>query len=553
MAANRGVARTTARWLRRNARVAAALLVLFAGAAAGASVARADGDPGSDVLVYQNLFAGSTAGLTIQQQAQLGDLLKAAAAAHFPIRVAIIAGPADLGAVTALWREPRAYARFLGLELSLAYKQRLLVVMPNGFGFNWPGHSPAAAYARLARVPLSSRGGLVAATKSAVQTLAAGNGMKLGTPAHPAGATAASSAPSGASGNTTTAPGQAADSRAALLAVAAIAIVSMLLAIRYGLRRRRARRPGRSTAGVAARSWLSTRRRALPAVTVLCAVAVAAPIVALETLRAPATSASQDLAFNPHLDPGTRLSGRAPGFTLSDQFGRPASLRSYRGKVVMLAFNDSECTTLCPLTTTAMLDAKAMLGSEGSRVQLLGIDANPKAISLEDVLSYSELHGMLHAWRFLTGSLAQLRRVWRAYGVEAAIEHGLITHTPALFVIDPQGRKAKVYVTQQSYSAVGQFGKVLAEEASSLLPGNPRVHSDASYAPIAGLAPTAHVTLPRAGGGTLATRPGRSAQLYLFFDTWNRETTSLAGHLSALEPVCGSRGRRPPAPVDRRG
>jgi cytochrome c biogenesis protein CcmG/thiol:disulfide interchange protein DsbE len=532
--------------VRRRARVVALLAVMIT-AVAGASVARADGDPGSDVLVYQDLFAGSTAGLTIQQQAQLGDLLKTAAAAHFPIRVAIIAGAGDLGAVTALWHKPRAYARFLGIELSLAYKQRLLVVMPNGFGFNWPGHSSAAAYARLTGVPIRSSSGLVAATEAAVQTLAAASSIKLETPAHSAGAAGASSARSSTSGVTATVPGQAADSRVALLAVAGFAFVSLLLAVRYRLRRRRARHSAPATAP--ARSWRFTRRRALPAFAVLCAVAVAAPIVVLEAVRAPTTSASQELAFNPHLDPGTRLSGSAPGFTLSDQFGHPVSLRSYRGKVVMLAFNDSECTTICPLTTAAMLDSKAMLGSAGSRVQLLGIDANPKAISLEDVLSYSELHGMLHSWRFLTGSLAQLRRVWKAYKVEAAIQHGLITHTPALFVIGPQGRQAKVYVTQQSYSAVGQFGKVLAEEASNLLPGHPRVHSDASYAPIAGIPPTAHVMLPRAGGGTLSVGPGRSAHLYLFFDTWNRETTSLAGHLSSLNRYAAHAGATGPPPL----
>jgi cytochrome oxidase Cu insertion factor (SCO1/SenC/PrrC family) len=53
------------------------------------------------------------------------------------------------------------------------------------------------------------------------------------------------------------------------------------------------------------------------------------------------------------------------------------SLRSFRGRVVILAFDDSERTTVCPLTTTAMVDAKAMLGPASSRVQLLGIDANP--------------------------------------------------------------------------------------------------------------------------------------------------------------------------------
>ena len=201
------------------------------------------------------------------------------------------------------------------------------------------------------------------------------------------------------------------------------------------------------------------------------------------------------------------MSGAAPDFTLSDQFGQPVSLHSFRGKVVILAFNDSECTTICPLTTSAMLDAKAMLGRAGSRVQLLGIDANPASISLEDVWSYSELHGMLHAWHFLTGSLPQLKRVWKQYAVEAAIERGQITHTPALFVIDPHGRKARVYITQMSYTAIGQLGQLLAQEASSLLPGHPRVRSGLSYS----RAPVDHAgqltTLPRAGGGPFSSVP----------------------------------------------
>jgi cytochrome oxidase Cu insertion factor (SCO1/SenC/PrrC family)/thiol-disulfide isomerase/thioredoxin len=501
-----------------------------------AGVARADGDPGSDVLVYQDLFAGSSAGLSVQQQAQLGDLLKAASAARFPMRVAIIASPTDLGAVTALWRTPRSYARFLGLELSLAYKQRLLVVMPNGFGFNWPGHSTAATYATLARIPLGSGADLFGATQAAVRALAQSSGVKLATPTHAGGAGPAAARSGGGSGGSSSTPGQSADSRVALLAVVTVLLVGVILVVRVALRRRRATLPG--VAPVLSRGRLRVAaippRRALPAFAVLCAVAGATPIVLLEAFRTPGASPARSLAFNPALDPGTPLSGPAPDFTLSDQFGQPVSLRSYRGKVVLLAFNDSECTTVCPLTTQAMLDAKAMLGRAGSRVQLLGIDANPAAISLEDVTSYSQLHGMVHAWHFLTGSLPQLKRVWKAYAVEAAIEHGMITHTPALFVIDPQGRKAKVFITQQSYSAVGQLGKLLAHEASDLLPGHPPVHSSLSYAPITGIAPNAHVTLPRSGGGTLTLGPGRSAHLFLFLATWNRETTGLAGRLTSL-------------------
>ena len=94
--------------------------------------------------------------------------------------MAIIGGRTDLGWVTELWRSPQSYARFLGIELSLTYNQRLLVVMPNGLGINWPGHPTAPAYAALSRVAIGpGPGGLLAASETAVRTLAAASGVKL--------------------------------------------------------------------------------------------------------------------------------------------------------------------------------------------------------------------------------------------------------------------------------------------------------------------------------------------------------------------------------------
>ncbi len=175
----------------------AMLLAIACACAALAPLARADGDPGSDVLVYQDLFAGSDAGLSVAQQLQLGGLLKTAARAGFPVRVAIIASPSDLGAVTELWRNPRDYARFLGLELSLAYKQRLLVVMPNGFGFNWPGHQAAPDYRLLAGIKIGpGAGGLFGATSAAVRKLARAAGVNLPVPSR--AAASAATPPAGA-------------------------------------------------------------------------------------------------------------------------------------------------------------------------------------------------------------------------------------------------------------------------------------------------------------------------------------------------------------------
>ncbi len=273
-------------------------------------------------------------------------------------------------------------------------------------------------------------------------------------------------------------------------------------------------------------------RTVIPGVTLVVALVPITLLVVRQGSSAPSQAAA--LAANPELDPGTPIRGVAPDFTLSDQFGQPVSLRSFRGKVTILAFNDSECTTVCPLTTTAMMDAKAMLGPAASRVQLLGVDANPAAISVEDVWSYSELHGMLHSWRFLTGTLAQLKQVWKHYGIEAAIQRGQITHTPALFVISPRGELSRLYMTQMSYTAVPQLGQLLAQSASALLPGHPVVHADMSYARVQPTTPSSRATLPRAGGGTLELGPGKTPRLFLFFATWDQETSGLAGQLDAL-------------------
>ena len=247
--------------------------------------------------------------------------------------------------------------------------------------------------------------------------------------------------------------------------------------------------------------------------------------------------------MNPNLDLGSSLGGQpAPDIRLLNQFGQPMSLTQFRGKVVMLSFEDSECTTVCPLTTQSMLEAKQMLGAAGDQVQLLGVDANPTATSVADVLAYSRAHGMVNQWDFLTGSLAQLKATWGAYHIAVQIEQGQIDHTPALYVIDQRGREQKLYLTQMAYSSVGQSAQVLADELASLLPGHPRVASQQSLASITVQGPADHVTLPSAtgdtatgdtatGDATVELGPG-APHLVMFFATWLSEISDLKSELT---------------------
>ncbi|MCY0874810.1 MAG: SCO family protein [Firmicutes bacterium] len=197
-----------------------------------------------------------------------------------------------------------------------------------------------------------------------------------------------------------------------------------------------------------------------------------------EWANAPATLVAPKLAqaadYNPSVDPGTSLNRvKAPSFTLTDQFGQPVSLHSFRGKVVILAFIDSECTTVCPLTSVSMIDALHDLGPEASDVQLLAVNANPDARAVANVRDYSLAHGMMFHWRFLTGTLPQLQKVWHDYHMYSGIIHGQVDHTPGLYVIDQNGRERKLYLTQMAYAGIAAQGQILADEVQQVLhPGN---------------------------------------------------------------------------------
>jgi cytochrome oxidase Cu insertion factor (SCO1/SenC/PrrC family) len=282
-----------------------------------------------------------------------------------------------------------------------------------------------------------------------------------------------------------------------------------------------------------------TRRRAtwLAGVAAAAAIAVAgcSSQAAQPDSGAPMSAAEAAALQNPNLDTGTSMDNKAaPNFTLTNQFGQPMSLSQFKGRVVMLSFEDSECTNVCPLTTQSMVLAKELLGKAGSSVQLLGVDANPDATKVSDVMSYSRVHGMINQWDFLTGSLPQLKSVWNSYDIEVQIEAGAIDHTPALYIIDQQGKLQKVYLTTMAYSSVTQSAQVLASEISTLLPSHPKLSSLESLATVKTQSPTVNVSLPAADGtGTVPLGPGK-ARVVVFFATWLTETSNLKSELTSL-------------------
>jgi hypothetical protein len=181
----------------------------------------ADGDPASDVLLGQDVFYPYSPAVSRPIAKTLDAMTAASTSAHFPIKVALIASPVDLGVVPDLFGKPQRYADFLVQEISFQAKQHLLVVMPAGYGVQGMPSAATAAAATLAQPAGGSTDALAKAAISAVSKLARAAG-------HPI--TSVSGAPgSGGSGG-----GSAGVIVAVLAAVALVAAGALLV-----MRRRR--------------------------------------------------------------------------------------------------------------------------------------------------------------------------------------------------------------------------------------------------------------------------------------------------------------------------
>src|SRR5205823_8401283 len=130
---------------------------------------------------------------------------------------------------------------------------------------------------------------------------------------------------------------------------------------------------------------------------------------------------------------------------------------------------------------------------------------------VSDVRDYSAAHGMMHRWDFLTGTLPQLTRVWKAYHVYVEAIKGNIDHEPAIYLIRPDGREQSIFLSQMAYTATDQQAQVLANATAAVLPGHPHVTQAVSLRYLPGIGPAATAALPavggRADGGTVTFGP----------------------------------------------
>jgi protein SCO1/2 len=128
----------------------------------------------------------------------------------------------------------------------------------------------------------------------------------------------------------------------------------------------------------------------------------------------------------------------APPFQLRDQHGRMVRLTALRGRLVVLAFMDSLCTSECPIEAAQFAAAlRPLSGSAKPHLVVVSVDL---ADSPASVARAARKWHLPTGFEWLLGTHAQLAPVWRAYGISVRpTKSGDVEHSDAFYVIDRNG------------------------------------------------------------------------------------------------------------------
>jgi len=134
----------------------------------------------------------------------------------------------------------------------------------------------------------------------------------------------------------------------------------------------------------------------------------------------------------------------APDFTLTDGIsGKPFTLSSQQGKVIVLSFLYTHCPDVCPLTAERFRQAQQKLtDDERDRTLFIAVSVDPGQDTPEAVQAFARDHGLVRSFVFLVGSAAQLQAVWSRYGIrtEADPTTTFVGHSDAIYLVDRKGQ-----------------------------------------------------------------------------------------------------------------
>ena len=137
-----------------------------------------------------------------------------------------------------------------------------------------------------------------------------------------------------------------------------------------------------------------------------------------------------------------------PDFSLKDQDGKIFRFANARGKLVVVTFIFTTCPDVCPLLTANFAAIQRALEKEKNQgYLLLSITTDPEQDTPPVLKEYAARYKAdLRRWSFLTGTRAELAKVWKIFGVNVIKnQSGQVQHTTFTTLVDRQGNRRVDY------------------------------------------------------------------------------------------------------------
>jgi protein SCO1/2 len=138
-----------------------------------------------------------------------------------------------------------------------------------------------------------------------------------------------------------------------------------------------------------------------------------------------------------------RPPGIAPAeFGLRDEHGRRVRLSEMRGRPAVVTFLYTTCRDTCPLTAQQI---RAALDELGHDVPVVAVSVDPANDTARRARAFDRAQRLDGRMRWALGTRAQLRRIWRAYGV--APQSAEQEHSASTVLLDGRGRQRVGFAT----------------------------------------------------------------------------------------------------------
>jgi len=159
----------------------------------------------------------------------------------------------------------------------------------------------------------------------------------------------------------------------------------------------------------------------------------------------------------------------ASAFTLTDQRSKPYGTTQARGRVTLVTFYNKNCNDICPVVGAELRDLLGDLGATAAKINVIivntdpfsfGASAQPLALTTPGLAGDANVH-------FVTGTVANLNAVWRAYGIQIKVGASAseVSHNSLIYFLGPDSSIAAYATPFARVNTLGQFSLPAADIA----------------------------------------------------------------------------------------